>query len=468
MGGGYMMSAAHFTRDPKILDGLAERMVKLGWKKSDWLEAYHGLERSGFAKVGREVALQDSLLSPRLRDSTVGKVLDAGTVPFNIGERATRYTCWNAAYLRWRKANPGKTFNDKAIKEVLGRADLLTVNMSSAGNATWQSGLLGVPTQFFGYRARLMEQFLGKQLTVPEKAHAFLTYSLAFGVPVATTIPAAVWPVNNVIKEWIQSAGYVPDDNIVSKIAVDGLGSIILQSIFGEKTNFDTAIGPGPITQFHDLWNMNKPMSEVLGGVSGSVFADIYSSTTPLLGAIWDSLTDVKGPTNHITNQDLLDVVQPYASANNAVKAIIAYNYGTFYGKNQSNLTHVDNNISAAILKGVLGLDPASLEDSYAKVENIEAIKQVKKIQEKEATKYYRLGFEAMQKKDMDTAREYFGRAGLAMDLGAFTPPERARVMSRVTNNYQTTVNSIDWEFARTSEARMKAYRRQQQIDGNK
>ena len=466
MGGGYMMSAAHFTSDPKILGELADRMVKLGWKKSDWLESYDGLMRSGFAKVGREVALQDGLFSARLRDSSVGKVLDAGTIPFNIGERAGRYTAWNSAYLKWRAENPGKTFTDKAIKEVLQRADLLTVNMSSAGNAYWQSGILGVPTQFFGYRARLMEQFLGKQLTTTEKARAFLTYATMFGIPVATTIPVALWPVNNSIKEWLQTAGYNPDENIVSKIANDGLGSMIIQSITGEDTNFETAIGPGPITQFHDLWQGDKSIAEIMGGASGTVFADMYASTTPLLKSIWSSLTDEKGPTNNIQSQDLIDLVQPYSTAKQATKAIVAYNYGVFYGKNRSVLEQVDNRTSAAILSGILGLDPQSLEDAYLKVDNLNAIKEVKKTQEKEATKYYRLGFEAIQNKNTEEATRYFERAGLAMDLGQFTPPERAQVMNRVTKNYQTTVQSIDWEFAKTSEKAMDAYRRKQQLQG--
>ena len=468
MGAGYFMSAAHFAKDAKVLNDIADRAAAVGFNKEHWLESYHGLIESGFAKVGREVALQDGLWSSRLRDSSVGKVLDAGTIPFNIGERAGRYTAWNASYLRWREANPTKTFNNAAKKEVLERADLLTVNMSSAGNAFWQSGVLGVPTQFFGYRARLMEQFLGKQLTVQEKAHAFLTYSLAFGVPVATTIPVAVWPINNSIKEWMQTAGYNPDENIVSKIANDGLGSLIIQSITGEDTNLETAIGPGPITQFHDIWQNKKSIAEIMGGASGTVFADIYASTTPLLQSIWSSLTDEKGPTNNIQSQDLIDLVQPYSTAKQAVKAIVAYNYGVFYGKNRSVLVNVDNRASAAILTGLLGLDPQSLEDGYLKVDNIEAIKEVKKRQEKEATKYYRLGFEAIQNKNNEDAERYFDRAGLAMDLGQFTPVERGQVMNRVTQNYQSTVQSIDWEFAKTSQTAMEAYRRKQALQGKK
>ena len=467
MGNGYFMSAAHFTADPKILEGLAEKAAAMGGiTKEQWLESYNGLLRSGFAKVGREVALQDGLLSARLRDSSVGKVLDAGTTPFNIGERAGRYTAWNAAYDWWRAANPGKTFNDKAIKEVLNRADLLTVNMSSAGNASWQSGIFGVPTQFFGYRARLMDQFLGKQLSPKERARAFLTYSTVYGIPVATTIPVALWPINNNIKEWLQTAGINPEENLVTKIAAEGLGSVIIQSITGEDTNFETAIGPGPITQFHDIWQGDKSIAEIMGGASGTVFADIYKSTTPLLGSIWDSLTDEKGPTNNIQSQDLIDLVQPYSTAKQAVKAIVAYNYGIFYGKNRSVLEKVDNKTSAAILTGILGLDPQSLEDAYLKVDNLEAIKQVKKAQEKDATKYYRLGFEAIQNHNTEEARRYFERAGLAMDLGNFTPTERSAVMNRVTKNYQTTVQSIDWEFAKTSEAAMNAYRRKQALQG--
>lgn len=458
MGAGYIQMAMRFTDKPDIIQAAAKRAEKLGWDPKQFLESYEGLKRSGFANVGREVAVQEGLLQPRLRNSKAGAFLDSGTWFFNTGEQVSRVTAWNAAYLRWAAANPGKKFNDKAMKEVLSRADLLSVNMSNASNASWQYGWTSIPTQFMGYRARLMEQFLGKQLTTGEKAHAFGVYGAVYGIPVGTTIPFALWPVNEEIKEYAQLNGYNLDDNMITKAAKDGIGSLMIQAITGEDTNFETLYGPGPITQFRDLLEGDKTIAEIMGGISGTVFADMYVNAQPMLRSLWDTMADHETSSFKTTTKDIVDFAASISTVSQAQKAWYAINYGKYYAKNQGDLVEVESNVVAGVLTGLFGLTPQSVEDMYTTVRNLNDLKDVQKREQKEAIKYYRLGWRAQNESRVDEAMEMFRRAKMHQDWGGFDAKLRAETVAEAARNNIDAVDSLDWALAQKNKVLMDAY----------
>jgi hypothetical protein len=132
--------------------------TKLGWKKADFLESYQEFRKTGLYNVEGEVAVRDDYFDPKLFNGVAGKFLDKGTFFFREGERLTRMTAWNAAYREWKKANPGKAIDSQARNEILSRQNLLSVNMTRSSASWWQQGVLSVPTQFFSYQIRLMDQ----------------------------------------------------------------------------------------------------------------------------------------------------------------------------------------------------------------------------------------------------------------------------------------------------------------------
>lgn len=458
-GAGMLQMASGFTDSKNILAHLDDMSVPLGWNKAHYIEATQGMMRSGFGNVGREVALQAGFASPRLVDSNYGKFLDAGTWFFNKGEQTVRTTAWNAAYLRWRDANPKALFDDKAIKQVLARADLLTVNMSHASNASWNYGWKSVPTQFFSYRTRMMEQFLSKKLTPMERGRLFLTNSVIYGVPAAATVPFALYPVASELRQALQRNQINPDDNTITKFLNDGVVSNIIQAINGgEDTNWEDVYGPGPITQIHDAITSQKGWAEIMGGVSGTVFADLWKNSTPLVSSVFDTLTDVEKPGNKVTTQDVIDFAQSISTLGQATKAIYAANYGKFYAKNQGTLVNVDTGVVGATLYGLLGISPQSLHNMYDTLENLEARKEIATRAEKEATKYYRLGWEAMANKDNESAQKYFAKAKEVFEWSGVNFQERARIFENATNNSMSSVKSIDWKWAQTTKENMERY----------
>lgn len=468
-GAGMLQMARGFTDSKNILAHLDDMTTPLGWNKEHFIEATQGLMKSGFGNVGREVALQAGFASPRLVDSTYGKFLDAGTFFFNKGEQTVRTTAWNAAYLRWRGANPKAAFDDKAIKEVLARADLLTVNMSHASNSSWNYGWKSVPTQFFSYRTRMMEQFLGKQLTREEKARLFLTNSALYGIPAAATVPLALYPVASEVRQWMQRNQINPDDNTITKFLNDGVISNIMQAINGgEDTNIEDVYGPGAITQFHDLFTSEKSWAEVMGGVSGTVFGDLYKNSAPLVSSVWDTLTDTAKPGNKVTTQDVVDFAQSVSTLGQATKAIYAANYGKFYAKNQGTLVNVDSGVVGATLYGLLGISPQAIHNMYDTLDNLQAREEIAKRAEKEATKYYRLGWEAMANKDNESAQKYFDKAKEVFDWSDVNFKERARIFRNATRDSQSSVDSIDWKWAQTTKENMDRYIKDKALKENK
>src|SRR5690606_8579321 len=249
---------------PQHVDYIAKKIP--GWKADEFKESFEWAQKSGWYRIGREVAVQSDYLDEAMVQGFGSKILEKGKWFFNEGERIVRMAAWNAAYLEWKQANPGKALNGAAAETILNRADLLSVNMTAASNSSWQRGVIGIPTQFFAYQARLAEQFLGKRLTPQEKARAFATYSIVYGIPVAMGAPTALWPMHETIKEWALQNGYEPEGPL--RFLDEGLMSVIVESLAGEQYNVSERYGPGGLPFIEDIISGDTTILEALGGVS--------------------------------------------------------------------------------------------------------------------------------------------------------------------------------------------------------
>lgn len=117
---------------------------------------------------------------------TLSGVVDAGRTPFNIGEVANMRVSFFTALERAKKIHPNFAYTDKELVEVIGRAEDLRLNMSSANKANIQKGFLGLPTQFLNIIKATAELPFSKNLTVAERgrfgAGQIILYGTA-GIP---------------------------------------------------------------------------------------------------------------------------------------------------------------------------------------------------------------------------------------------------------------------------------------------
>lgn len=100
---------------------------------------------------------------------SMGMVVDAGRTPFNIGEVANMRISFFTALER-AKAKQGFSYSDKDLLEVLGRAEDLRLNMSSANKSNIQKGFLGLPTQFLNIIKATAETAVSGNLSLAERA----------------------------------------------------------------------------------------------------------------------------------------------------------------------------------------------------------------------------------------------------------------------------------------------------------
>src|SRR5690606_20785149 len=121
-----------------------------------------------------------------------------------------------------------------------------------ASNAAWQNNpeawyqpLTTTLGQFAAFPSRLMEEFLGGvgggrfNLTGMEKARLMMVNSLLWGIPFGAGSLAlgGLWPVGESIKEYIAGNALPYDDNVVTKVLVDGVADVIAEQLIGTDVN---------------------------------------------------------------------------------------------------------------------------------------------------------------------------------------------------------------------------------------
>lgn len=440
---------------PQHLDYIAKKIP--GWKPDDFKESLDWAQRSGWFRVGKEVAVLSDYLDEGLIEGFGSRLLEKGKWFFNEGERITRMTAWNSAYAEWRAANPQAKMTGAVAKQILNRADDLSVNMTAASNASWQRGVIGVPTQFFAYQARLAEQFLGKRLTTAEKARAFATYSVVYGIPVAMGAPLALWPMHETIREWALQNGYEPEGPL--RFLDEGLMSVIVESLADEKYNVSERYGPGGLPFLEDIINGDTTILEALGGVSGTTVADNFKAASPFLYSI-ASLFNPNSEIYPVTTQDLIDVLRTTNTGNQTYNFFTALNVGEFHSKT-GNVTD-----EAGILNGFLnaffGLTPTRITDTYRILENENERKEFQKKGVKEVTKELRKALDPELTVEERMAHQK--RAHILMH-GVYKLDHRQRKqIMRDAMGGKTTVYSITREAARNNQKYLEYFERQQQL----
>lgn len=441
--------------DPKSVALAAKRATAFGWKEKDFIEAYEAMKKSGVSIVSGEYAARDDLMEPKIFSSRWGNFLDKGTFFFTKGERGLRLSAWNAAYLRWRQANPGKVFGNQDKIAVLSRANLLFGDMTRASNAMWQRGFASVPTQFLAYPVRIAEQFLGKRLTLEEKMWALFTYSTIYGMPVALNAPTGVWDWSEDIRRYMLENNIDYDESVM-KVFMDGVVSVGLEAMTGTKYNYPERYGINN-PWLREFVEGKKDWKEMVFGVSGSIYNSAVTGGNPFIKRFYSLFDGTSAQVYPLTYQDWLAEASEISSINNfrnSWNAITAGKYYTRHGEYIDDVTPIDG-----LFQGFMGLTPQSTDDLFTLTAVMKNMNARQAEERKQAIINLQAGFKADDQESRDI---FFTKADVHMQAGEFTEREKAGILQDAFKGHEARFYSIHEQWMSTSPEAQEAYAREQ------
>jgi hypothetical protein len=431
----FLMRRMAHTTEPAVVSKFADMASNLGWQRDHFLEMYDTFRKTGLYEVAGEAALRDDVFDPKLFRSTIGAWLDKGTMFFNEGERAVRLTAFATAYREYKAANPLVALGNREIGEIMSRADTLSASMTRASAASWQNGLLSIPTQFVAFNARIMEQFFSKRLSTAEKLRMAGTYSALYGVPSTIGAAVGVWPFYDDIREAAMKRG-IDLSPAYMKALTEGIPSTVFSVITGKDYNFSQRYAPGGTTMFRDLIRGDKSAMETLGGPSASIIGDIVATTYPIargFGQLIQGKSE-QFPTRH---EDWLSLINNSSTASLVTRVYTAMAYGKYVTKNNVQVGDMDN---MDAVMSILGVTPQQITDTYIMAKAGKEDQQAKKAWEDLALKEFSLGMSALSREDYEGFRDYMSRFNTYMDNGDFTAEDRARIEARA-GEYKADLN---------------------------
>lgn len=420
--------------------------TNFGWKSGEFKEMYELFQKTGLDEIGGEAALRNDVFDPKFFQSGKDKFLDKGTMFFNFTERALREAGFATAYKEFKKANPTRDLDNKAVAEIMTRGDLLTANMTRASAANWQHGFASVPTQFMAYNLRVAELMLGKRLTTAEKARLFGTYSAFYGVPSAVGSAIAIYPFYDDVKEEAIKRGIDMNDT-ATKFFHDGIVQTMESIIFGTEHNFAKRYGPGGSPTLRDFMRGDTGVMELLGGASGSIIGDIVGAVRPV--ASW-AYGKFGGKAEYpLAWQDAVDVVSNISSADLTIRAFGILNAQQYRSKSGVLVANDQTTWDAALLAA--GLRRADIDKVYYTMASIKEITKYQDAYEKIAQQDFARGLRSASEGDEPSFRKYMDRAEYSLTMGGFQPYQRNQIIQRFLQMQPALEDKVPQDLLRKS-----------------
>lgn len=449
--GSTFMQALLHTDSEEILKHTAQLASKAGWGSADeFIESYKALKSTGLHKIEGEHGWVDDTLDPKIFKGAIGSFLDKGTFFFKGIERYNRLGSWNIAYKEWKKANPGKLLTAKEdIKQVLKRQNDLSLNMTSANSAALQKGIFSVPTQFFGYQMRILDQMLGKRLTKAEKARVFGMYSLIYGVPVGSTMGMAAPWYEDILASAEQNG--VKFDEGAGQLFFQGALSFLTEAAFGDEMNPAKRYGPGGFEFIKNLIDNDFGQDGLvtLAGASTGIFMDAARWMQPALTTLWSQTMDDEQAQLPLEPQDFIDAFRSITTVNSAVKAYMALYYSSYYARDGSKITGADE--MDAIATAFFGLTPSAVEKMYRQMDFIKEDKDATNLLKKEYVKNVR---RAMRAENPADRALYMKRARIIAQSARLDTKEKGVWLRQALQGEELLIQKMDQEYLKLIQKR--------------
>lgn len=313
---------------PEFVKPIAEKMWKVsGFSSADeMIEFIDDFARSGTDKVKNTNQLIGDHGSHAAMDgftTGISRLRENGRVFLDMAEEMNQSVAYGIA---WREAR-GQKFASKAERNayVAMRAEDYSLSMKRESAASWQRGLMSIPTQFWAYNMRMMEALVGKQFTPSQKIRLGLMQfglSGAYGVPVAGLFAEGYKALT----------GDAPDPGTGWAVLERGFIDAGVYYMTGADIEIGRRIGTGSFLtdQVKELFGLSQfgPTSvvEFLGGPTYSIGSGVLGS----LGAVAKyAIAEAGSEEMPLTEASLTKVAGEVSTIGNVLKGLMILQYGT-------------------------------------------------------------------------------------------------------------------------------------------
>jgi hypothetical protein len=463
------------------LDDMATKTIIPGmskWKPGEFREAYQMMDRNGFGNVAGEYAMQDNTFNGKIINSTWGAILDAGTLFFREGERGIRHAAFYTAYREFRDKFPTGRITERAEKDILRRADDLSVNMSRASSSALHQGLLSIPSQFLSYQLRTMELFLGKRLTHTERARLLGTYMVMYGAPTSlglTGFPFGDYIRKSAMEENIAGRPYVPGDDLLETTMMEGVPALILALITGQGSprkgywyNISDRYGVQGFELLREILRSDKGMWEIIGGAAFSTLKGAYEKSDGMWNAMISFIRD-DGKHYPLKVEDFIDPLREISTINNAWRLWGAVNTLKWLSKKDEFLGNTT--VANAIFMTATGLQTTDIADMHLLSQSIKDKKEGEKYAEKQFMQDFRRGLQALYDGNLEQHKKFMARSSALLKIVDYPQDKIPGLISQASKTYESLRERIDWSFFiadapdKAREERAKSFRRKLELE---
>ena len=359
----------------------------------------------------------------------VDDVRETGRVFFHEAEILNRSVAWNIAWQETKAALPDAAMNSpEFLRRVSLEADRYSFFMTKESEAWWQRGVLSIPTQFWGYQARMLEAMFGKSFTSEQKIRLIAQQSLMYGTAGVPLLPF----ITDYIKE---KNGEPVDINTFWGVADRGLLDFAMANITGADVSYGAKIGTGGwlTDTIKDMFNAGpygeKSMAEVIGGATfgilgqtGGIALDAFKHSVAESGG------DVGGDKDP---ESFIKLAKQISTVNNALKAYWIFQYGT-YLTTSGQVIAKDLPTSAGIAT-LMGFNPAEVDNASIMIQfnkkQTEIVNDAAKVVAK-----YRTRMISEPENRAEYSRE------VSAFIRRFPPDIRQRILMKTNRDYDSSL----------------------------
>lgn len=352
---GLIKNLAKFTGD--TVDEVAEELRYIRETGRDILQGSLVEDGTG-AQWGLSGWKGESFIPSKVRDGmntmarTGSAALDVGLTPFKEGELFARLTGIKTAVREYREANPGASILTAEAKQwITRREQALTFRMTNANRAFMQEGFGKLPTQWFTYSLRAMENLIiGRDFTVAERARMAAVLMPMFGL---TGFGAAK------ATDYLAERMGIDSASEVHTLLQYGILDTLLEFATGQE--LDIASRLAPITLFSDVWQGvkgDKAPWEVALGPSGDIIGK-------MVGAVSETVSELFDGNSVSMTEDAVRMIRQFSGIDNIYKARGIYQNGVYRSRNGRALSEIEMDTGDAVGQ-LLGFAPREVSEWYA------------------------------------------------------------------------------------------------------
>ena len=284
------------------------------------------------------------------------KALDVGLYPFKQGERLSRLTAINTAFLEFKEKFPKvSALSDEGRMWITRREQDLTFNMSSLSRGKVQSGFMRVPTQWLSYTMRAMESiFVGRNFTKAERARLFTALMPMYGLTGFGAAGAA---------DYIgEKLNIKPDSTLYIALKYGMIDALTDLLPIGTEIGMGQRLAPfGAITDTYKKITQD-PLIVALGGPSGEIGYNLYGAVTDAFSSL------VHGHTASLTD-DVVKILRQPSGLDNIAKATGIFKNNVYRSKNGIKL---DSEMSTSDgIVALLGFTPLEVVEFYSRMGSV-------------------------------------------------------------------------------------------------